>query len=221
MATSLSALAGASSTSAPPSSTANTIAGNYQTFLNLLTTQLKNQSPLDPLDTNQFTQQLVQFASVEQQLKTNESLTALIAAGKSSTVTGALGFVGSTVTADGTTTRLSGGAANWTLQAPRAVSSAVVTIKDAAGNVVKSETRAFAAGAQTYTWNGRTSAGATAPDGEYTVNVSATDSSGNPIVFRTEVQGMVDKVDVTGTEPLLRVGSVIIPLSKVKTVQRS
>ncbi len=61
------------------SSTADkTIAGNFQTFLTLLTTQLQNQNPLDPLDTNQFTQQLVQFAGVEQQLKTNDSLQTLV-----------------------------------------------------------------------------------------------------------------------------------------------
>ena len=55
-----------------------TIADNFDTFLQLLTTQLKNQNPLDPLDTNQFTAQLVQFSGVEQQLKTNEFLEALL-----------------------------------------------------------------------------------------------------------------------------------------------
>ena len=55
-----------------------TLAGNFQTFLTLLTTQLQNQNPLEPLDTNQFTQQLVQFASVEQQLKTDDQLTSLV-----------------------------------------------------------------------------------------------------------------------------------------------
>lgn len=221
--TSLAALAASSTntSSSSASSSAGTIASNYQTFLNLLTTQLKNQSPLDPLDTNQFTQQLVQFASVEQQLKTNESLTSLLAASKASSTTGALGFVGTTISADGATTRLSAGKAAWSIEAPRAVSGAVVTIKDATGNVVKSETRSFSAGIQTYAWDGKTSAGTTARDGEYTVNVSALDSSGNPLAFRTELVGVVDKVDVSGTEPLLRVGSVIIPLSKVKTIQRS
>src|SRR5665811_1396361 len=60
------------------STTGSTLAGNFQTFLTLLTTQLQNQNPLDPLDTNQFTQQLVQFAGVEQQLKTNDQLTTLV-----------------------------------------------------------------------------------------------------------------------------------------------
>src|SRR3979490_3040695 len=55
-----------------------TLAGNFQTFLTLLTTQLQNQNPLDPLDTNQFTQQLVQFAGVEQQLKSKDQLKSLI-----------------------------------------------------------------------------------------------------------------------------------------------
>src|SRR5919112_533626 len=85
------------------------IAENFEAFLLLLTTQLKNQSPLDPLDTNQFTQQLVQFASVEQQLKSNDTLNALLTSVRASTASTAASFVGMTVTADGATTRLTTG----------------------------------------------------------------------------------------------------------------
>src|SRR5262245_57242902 len=81
--------------------TSSTIAGNFSTFLQLLTTQLKNQNPLDPLDTNQFTQQLVQFASVEQQINMNTQLGSLVTLQKTAQTTAALGFVGSTVTVDG------------------------------------------------------------------------------------------------------------------------
>src|SRR5215207_4106736 len=88
-----------------------TMAQNFDAFLLLLTTQLKNQSPLDPVDTNQFTQQLVQFASVEQQLKSNDTLNALLTSVRASTASTAASFVGMTVTADGATTRLSGGTA--------------------------------------------------------------------------------------------------------------
>ncbi|HTO66152.1 MAG TPA: flagellar hook capping FlgD N-terminal domain-containing protein, partial [Bradyrhizobium sp.] len=70
--------AGSNSSSSISSNSGATLAGNFQTFLTLLTTQLQNQNPLDPLDTNQFTQQLVQFASVEQQLKTNDELSSLV-----------------------------------------------------------------------------------------------------------------------------------------------
>src|SRR5882757_5680230 len=75
----------------------STIAGNFQTFLTLLTTQLKNQDPLSPLDTNQFTSQLVQFAQVEQQLKANTQLTTLVSLQQTAQNTAALGFVGQKV----------------------------------------------------------------------------------------------------------------------------
>src|SRR5512140_4009203 len=95
------------------STTGATLAGNFQTFLTLLTTQLQNQNPLDPLDTNQFTQQLVQFAGVEQQLKTNDQLTALVSLQQTAQSTQALGFVGKTAVVDGSTAALSKSAATW------------------------------------------------------------------------------------------------------------
>src|SRR6266446_7642850 len=93
----------------------DTLAGNFTTFLQLLTTQLKNQNPLDPLDTNQFTQQLVQFAGVEQQLKTNDQLTTLVSLQKTAQSTQALGFVGKNAMVDGSTTTMTNSSANWIL----------------------------------------------------------------------------------------------------------
>src|SRR5690242_21798595 len=91
-----------SSSGSSTSSTANnSIAGNFTTFLTLLTTQLQNQNPLDPLDTNQFTQQLVQFASVEQQMNMNTQLQTLVALQQTAQNSQALGFVGKTVTVNG------------------------------------------------------------------------------------------------------------------------
>src|SRR6267142_1503474 len=110
----------------------NTLAGNFQTFLTLLTTQLKNQNPLDPLDTNQFTQQLVQFAQVEQQLKQNEQLGTIVSLEKNAQSTTALAFVGQTVAVDGSTARLTNGRATWTFNAPKPA-SATFTIKSATG----------------------------------------------------------------------------------------
>src|SRR6185436_16837280 len=95
------------------SSVTGSLANNFNTFLQLLTTQLKNQNPLDPLDTNQFTAQLVQFSSVEQQLKTNDFLSALVAANTNSVQTSAVGFIGKTVTAAGTRSELVNGQAVW------------------------------------------------------------------------------------------------------------
>src|SRR5690242_11704672 len=96
-----------------------TIAGNFNTFLQLLTTQLQNQNPLDPLDTNQFTQQLVQFAQVEQQINMNTSLGTLISLQKASETSAALGFLGASVVVDGDTAQLSGGTATWSFSSDR------------------------------------------------------------------------------------------------------
>ncbi|MET0708690.1 MAG: flagellar hook capping FlgD N-terminal domain-containing protein, partial [Tardiphaga sp.] len=104
------------SSTADTSTTTTGIADNFQTFLTLLTTQLQNQNPLDPLDTNQFTQQLVQFAGVEQQLKSNDQLKTLVAMQKSAQSTEALIYVGQTVAVDGKTAKFDG-SATWNLNA--------------------------------------------------------------------------------------------------------
>src|SRR5262247_3555178 len=153
-------------TSAPSSSAATsstgvdkaTIAGNFQTFLTLLTTQLKNQNPLDPLDTNQFTQQLVQFAQVEQQLKQNEQLATLISIEKSAQATTALAFVGQTVAVDGTTAALKSGRATWSFGVPKPV-TATLTVKSPTGQTVYSTTFTMNTGMQSFTWDGRDSSG--------------------------------------------------------------
>src|ERR1700710_1188126 len=96
-----------------------TLAGDFQAFLTLVTTQLQNQNPLDPLDTNQFTQQLVQFAGVEQQLKTNDQLTSLITLQQTAQSTQALGFVGKTAVVDGSTANVTNSSGVWDLSVPK------------------------------------------------------------------------------------------------------
>ena len=144
-----------SSSSTLGSSTGATLAGNFQTFLTLLTTQLKNQNPLSPLDTNQFTQQLVQFAGVEQQLKTNESLTTLVSVQKTTQATQALNFVGKTAVVDGSTATMKSSSATWHLKVP---SSATVNISiaNASGQTVFTGKYTAGAGADVpFTWNGQ------------------------------------------------------------------
>lgn len=212
----------AASTGASTGSTntsAARIADNFDQFLQLLTTQLKNQSPLDPLDTNQFTQQLVQFASVEQQIKTNDNLSSLLISNKTANVTNAMGFVGARVTADGTTSALKDGAATWQLNAPR-TGQATITIKDKNGNEVYSTTKTLASGDQTFNWDGKTTNGEKAADGQYTIVVAAKDANGQAMTVKSEISGTVDGVDVTGDVPVLDVGGILIPVTSVKSVRR-
>src|SRR4051812_18930190 len=111
------------------------IASNFTTFLTLLTTQLKNQNPLDPLDTNQFTQQLVQFASVEQQMKSNDQLHTLVSLQQSAQGTAALSYVGSTVVLDGSSTQMTNSSASWNLNVGKPA-TATITIQDSTGQTV-------------------------------------------------------------------------------------
>jgi len=195
------------------------IASNFQEFLQLLTTQLKNQDPLSPLDTNQFTQQLVAFASVEQQLKTNSDLDQLITLNKTSQATAALSFVGSQVTADGATTQLKNGVAVWNINSPRPAAAAI-SILDQNGNTVWTGQQTLDTGAQTYSWNGRTSTGTTAPDGLYTIQIAAQDAAGQTVSVSTQYTGTVTGVDLSGSQPLLQVGSSYLTISQIRSIQR-
>jgi len=215
-------------TSAPSSSAATsstgvdkaTIAGNFQTFLTLLTTQLKNQNPLDPLDTNQFTQQLVQFAQVEQQLKQNEQLATLVSIEKTASATTALAYVGQNVAFDGQTAALANNKATWTLQVP-AAANVTVTVKSATGQTVYTGTFAMGEGTQTFQWDGVDNNNTKWPDGNYTITATAKDANGQSVAIPSEVQGVVDSVDLTKTPPLLSIGGQTFTLDKIKRVVRA
>lgn len=196
-----------------------TIAGNFQTFLQLLTTQLRHQSPLEPLDTNQFTQQLVQFAQVEQQLKSNEQLGALVSLQRTAQATQALNFVGETVVVDGASAPLANGRAAWTLSVPRA-SVATVNIRNSSGQTVYSGNFTMNAGQQPFVWDGRDASGLQWPDGNYTIAVAAQDANGQPVAIATEIEGTVESADLTQNPPVLSVAGQNYTLDKVKRVVR-
>jgi flagellar basal-body rod modification protein FlgD len=196
-----------------------TLANNFETFLTLLTTQLQHQNPLDPLDTNQFTQQLVAFAGVEQQLRTNDNLESLVKLSKIAHNATALSFVGLNVTAEGATTELREGLAVWYLSSPRPV-QATISIQDANGSTVFTETKTLDATIQSYQWNGRTSTGTIAPPGAYKIVVTAKDAAGQAVAVDTNFSGVVDQVDVSGEEPLLLIGATLVTLDQIRSVQR-
>ncbi len=201
------------------SSNANqTIAGNFQTFLTLLTTQLQNQNPLDPLDTNQFTQQLVEFASVEQQLKTNDSLSTLVTLQQTAQSTQALTFVGKTAVVNGSTAALSNSSATWDLNIP-SNSNLNISITNSAGQTVYTGSYTATAGNnQPFTWNGLGNDGTQWPDGSYKLTATATDSSGNAVGVTTQIQGVVSSVDLTQSPPLLTINGQTYTVSQIQSI---
>jgi len=205
----------------PTSAAANkaSLAGNFDTFLRILTTQLKNQNPLDPLDTNQFTQQLVQFAGVEQQINMNQQLTTLVALQKATQTTSAMSFLGSTATVDGTTTKLTNGAASWSFAVDKP-STATINIKSSNGALAYSGSYPLTPGAQNFNWDGRGNNGVKWPDGDYTLTVTAKDASGATVAVSTEIRGTVDSVDLTQNPPVLKIGGQSFSLDRIKQVVR-
>lgn len=197
----------------------STIADNFDTFLSILTTQLKNQNPLDPLDTNQFTQQLVQFTGVEQQLKTNDFLEALLMNTQNGFRADAVSYIGKQVSASGKTGELKDGGALWAYNAEAAVANANVTIKDATGSVVYTETGSLNAGPGTFMWDGMGSDGNKRPDGIYTIEIQGTNVAGNGVAVSTSSVGIVTAVDFSGAEPMLTVGKNKVALKDVTDVR--
>jgi flagellar basal-body rod modification protein FlgD len=217
--TALPASASSSSSATAANALASTqIAGNFQSFLTLLTTQLQNQNPLDPLDTNQFTQQLVEFAGVQQQLNTNDSLATLVSLQQTAQSTQALGFVGKTAVVNGSTAALSNSTATWELTVPSA-SNVNVTIANSTGQTVFSGTYSVAAGSnQPFTWNGQGNDGTQWPDGSYTLTATAKDSSGNSVAVTTQTQGVVSSVDLTQSPPLLTINGQTYTVSQIQSI---
>ena len=210
--------ASTSSSSNSSSNNTATIASNFQTFLTLLTTQLQHQNPLDPLDTNQFTAQLVQFAGIEQQMKQNEQLTALINIEKSAQSTQALVYVGNTVAVDGSKAQFDG-SATWNLKAPKDT-SATITITNSAGQAVYTGNFSIQQGNASFVWDGKGNDGVQYPKGAYTLTATGKDSSGNSVAISTEVQGVVDSVDLTASPPLLSIGGQTYTTDQIKRVVR-
>ena len=193
------------------------IASDFTTFLKLLTTQLQNQDPLSPMDTNQFTQQLVEFASVEQQMKSNSSLTTLVSLEQAAQSTSALALVGATVVVDGSTTQLSNGKANWSLNVSKPA-TATVTIKDATGQTAYTGTFGVNPGAQNFVWDGHGTNGTLWPNGPYTMTATATDASGQTTAISTQIQARVDSVDLTQTPPLLSINGQTYTVNQLQKI---
>lgn len=212
---------GSTGASATGSGGQNALSANYEMFLALLTTQLKVQDPLDPLKANEFTNQLVQYSSVEQQLKMNQSMETLIATVSSSNASNLVGYLGTRVTAEGTRSVLGDGLATWKFSASAAAEDAEITIRNAQGAVVFKDKADLSKGSGSYVWDGRTDSGTTAPDGAYSIAFSAKDASGRAVTVKTQSTGVVSGIDFSGSEPVLKIGDVSVPLSSVTSVASS
>lgn len=194
------------------------LSNNFQTFLSLLTTQLKNQDPLSPLDSNQFTQQLVQMSGVEAQLNAN-SLLQKISDNTTNGLSTAVSLIGKNVRAASATADMKAGKAAWTYNLPSNAADLKVEVLDSSGKVVHAEAPSdMKAGDHDFTWNGKDMTGVNLPDGVYTIRVTAKDSGGKDITATTFVQGLVSAVEQSNGQTLITVNGTKTPWNTVVSI---
>lgn len=214
--------AGRSTATPAPSSPQQTLAGNFDTFLKLLTTQLRQQDPLQPMDATQFTSQLVQYASVEQAIAMNKKLGELNAVTRASSTASALGMLGHDVTVAGDTVQLGAdGGTTIAYRLPAQAEAVQVSIVDSRGRVVQTASGGTAAGDNSLVWNGTDGAGQRAPAGSYRIRVEAKAADGGKLAAEQILRGRVDGIETENGEVSLLVAGVSVPLTAVRDVRRA
>jgi flagellar basal-body rod modification protein FlgD len=195
------------STSTSPSSTVS-----KDQFLTLLTSQLKAQDPLNPMDATGFTAQLAQFSSLEQLTNMNTSMTSMLSSQYALQNTMATGFIGKKVSYDGSSIALANGQSTLNYHLDSAAASVKISIYDSSGKLVRTDSLANqASGSGTYNWNGRDNNGSVLADGTYNYTVTATDSTGATVTATPLTSGTVTGIvyDSTGTHLTLDNGTSI------------
>ena len=217
----------ATSTQASSSGTVTAAVGNaalqslgtdFNSFLSLLTTQLQNQDPTSPMDTNQFTSELVQFTGVQQQVATNSSLSSLIGLQQTSQVLQSSNLVGKAVTVTSSELTLQNSAANVTFQGS-AGEQVGIAVVNAAGTPVANATVTATAGSNNWSWHGLDNSGNQMPDGPYRVAVEAVSANGGtPVAVPYSVVGTATGVSSNGTTSQLALGGLSVPFNSVVSV---
>jgi flagellar basal-body rod modification protein FlgD len=212
----------AASSSTSSSSSSSSYSSDYNTFLTILTTELKNQDPTSPLDTTQFTNQLVQFSNLEQSMSANSKLQSLVDSTKTGQTTAALGYLGHTVTALGNSLALdgsSGGNIQYTLAGT--AGQVTVSIVNAAGQTIGQVSGTTTAGSNVLAFDGKDAQGNYLPAGTYTYTVQAVDTGGNAVTSTPYISGTVTGIDTASGSTTLHLGSISVDASKVISVTAS
>jgi len=195
------------------------LAENFDTFLILLTTQLRNQDPLDPMDSAQFTQQLVQFSQVEQAILSNQNLEQLISDVRMGQNASLLGYLGRDIEAMGKTAMLTEDGATWNYYLPVTAGRSDYAVLDAEGRAVAFGKAERTSGLHAFPWDGKNSSGQMLPEGPYTLVITAHDRDDRPIEVTTTVTGRVTAIETGEGRSYLATGTVLFDIDDILGVK--
>jgi flagellar basal-body rod modification protein FlgD len=214
-----SAISSATDTSPQLQASQTGLADNFEMFLSLLTSQMKNQDPLDPLDSTQFVNQLVSFSGVEQQIAQNRNLESLLIIQSAAAQTTSVGYIGRVATAQTPDTQLEDGSANWQYSLAENAEATSLIVRDSSDRIVYQTTGSEIAGDHDFTWDGQSSSGVQQPDGVYTLEVSSVTSNGAAIESDIRASGRVTGIDLSGSEVMVAMGGVNVTLSSILSLE--
>ena len=211
--------ASAATSSTAVSSTATTarakLSSNFDTFLTLLTAQLANQDPLNPVDSAAFTQQLVQYSQVEQQIETNDQLKTLLSQSSTSNGAAAVAYIGKDAVLNTDTTHLTDDKASWSYDVTGSSGPVTLSVRDSTGKEVYKTTAAASSGGQTFNWNGKDASGRALAEGNYKLVVSASDTAGKAVTPAINVNETITAIDFSGATPNLVTSSGPRPFNAI------
>lgn len=204
---------------ADPNSGLARLTEDFDTFLTILTTQLQNQDPLSPLDTHEFTNQLVLFAGVEQQVSQTDLMKEMIALENAGQTTGAVSYLGTKVETEGSTFALEDDGAELAYTLPTTASTAVIQIFDAQNTLVYMNNVPTSSGKHAVQWDGTDLNGNPVLPGTYTFTVSAVDGNDATLDIPLSSTGTVTGVSFADGETVLDIGGIQVPLNQVIAVR--
>ncbi|MEX0298512.1 MAG: flagellar hook assembly protein FlgD [Kordiimonas sp.] len=197
------------------------LADDFSDFLTLLTTQLQNQDPLDPMDSGEFTNQLVAFTGVEQQIRTNQNLEQLTALTQLNNIGNIAGYIGYDALVEAPFGDHTTDGIKWQYSNAEAAKNHTLQVLDEEDNVIFETNGELGVGLHEFNWDGKDKDGNLATAGNYRLKVIAEDPEGKALASGIAVQETITAVHTGTAIPTFSIGPNTVPQTDIIRLMRN